>query len=182
MAIEDRLESLERSCRRWRLVGISAGSIGLIAVLAVIIRQGDTTKNLRVERLAVVDANHQEIVVIGINDDRGKPSIAIRDESGKSRIVLGFDPSSNPAINMIDPDGLIRLLLCVDPKTGPAVYFRDRKPSEAGILIGADSTGISGIGLMDQRGVPRVEIGVQPDRTPGLKLLNEQHQPLIDLP
>jgi len=182
MAIEDRLESLERSCRRWRVVGISAGSIGLIAVLVVIIRQGDTTKNLRVERLAVVDANHQEIVVIGINEDQGKPSIAIRDESGKSRILLGFDPSSNPAINMIDPDGLIRFLLSADPKTGPAAYFRDRKPSEAGILIGADSAGLSAIGLFDREGVSRVEIAVNPDGTPGLKLLNEQHQPLIHLP
>jgi hypothetical protein len=147
-------------------------------------RVAQVVKIIRASELVLVDASDRPIMRIGQDaKGAGKAGIVMFDADGESRIVIGLNEADAPFIALFDStaNGGDQLVLDVTPRRGSAIAFRNPK-SQSGILLGADSAGIGGLGLMDRTGQRVVEIGMNPDGSARFTVRSTDGKKVFEVP
>jgi hypothetical protein len=149
-AVIERLTCLERTCRRWQVLGSFAFALlALVALLgAVERRDGEEVEELRARAFVLLDRD-------------GKPRMDLR--------VAGNDSTH---LVLLDREGQPQLSLNILPQGGADLVIRDRQGQpRAALSVVAD--GRPGLSFYDAPGPTRVSLGVFPDGQTRL-VLNDQ--------
>jgi hypothetical protein len=128
-AMAQRLERLERECRRWRRAGMAAVLVGAIALLVGGSPRDDGPKTVEAERFLLKDKDgtirgewrlwpdgpefrlnskggrrHLSLTVVE-GAGRAFPMALLRDEKGAARLVMSLSISGSPLLSFHDKDG-----------------------------------------------------------------------------
>ena len=136
-----RIERLEKSNRRHRIVGMALTLLALLIFATGArkekrVRAGgfelrDPTGRLRVEIaldsrgspfLNLLDPNERVRTILGI-DELGNPSLEFHDSNGRERLVMGLDEEQDPVVNLLDEDGLTRASLGFENNKKPSFWL-----------------------------------------------------------
>jgi hypothetical protein len=104
-----RVDFLERSVRALR---IAAGTILVIAVVAVTVWHFQQSRFVATQRFTVQNNQDGLIAMLGV-DGNGRPSLVLSSD-GKARAVLGLKTDGNPYLALSDADGKVRWAVAVD--------------------------------------------------------------------
>jgi hypothetical protein len=188
---DEQNQALARRVKRLERALIVSGTVATavcisLAILAVYMireaRRTDPARIIRGKSFVVVDGNGRELIRLGENEQEpGKGVLEFLDGVGQRRIVVGLDKVEAPYIRLMDPAGGEALVLDVQPKLGSAIALRNRA-SKSGVLLAADSTGVSALGIMDSKGNRLLELGVNPDGTGRLTLLSNDGRRVFEVP
>ena len=142
-ALNDRLERLERECRRWRRAGTVAffGALTMIATGAT----SQSAREVELERLVIRDEKDgrgtitlsaggghpslsfstggQEKIVLAIPEG-GSPTLSFVD-GGADRLMLGLGSNGTPVLNFLDENQRRRISMGIFPKVGPTISLMD---------------------------------------------------------
>ncbi len=130
LALERRIEQLERSAQRSRW-GAIAATAALLAVSAVGASQQPATSG----PIAIRDTNGHVRVRI---DDTG---LLLTDANGTKRLRLGYNTHDQPALNLYDASGTLRLESYLAPKQTAQLVFHDKDANPRQWLgLGDDGT------------------------------------------
>ena len=109
-------------------------------------------------------------------DATNRPVMDFIDENGKRRIVMGFfDGGTRPGLTITDAEGEERLALKVDAKVGPSMALLDKNRQLRMVHFSA-TDGPSGLGIYGERGRQLMRIGLNPDGSAELVILNDKEQ------
>ncbi len=82
-------------------------------------------KVVRTERLELVDHRGHVRAVLGCEEDSGLPSLALLDDEGQTRVIVGLSWNEVPQIQLTAPDGTARVALVVRPEGMGMVVLTD---------------------------------------------------------
>ena len=177
---------LARAERRLRITSMSwLVAVIVIAVLWMGAGQAHSqSATLAARRIAVQDQNGKDRIVLGF-DTNNRPAIWLRDDAGKDRIYIGFgkDPG-RPLIGLNDEAGRLRLILGFGiTRDTPEVVLNDENGKSRAFL------GFSGGGavtpeldLADERGNDRVTFGWNVAEKPAVFINDESGKLLWTAP
>lgn len=150
MRLEERLEGLERKCRRLRNASVLMAIFLLSAVLAGATMKGKAGEIVSAQAFIVTDKNREPSVLLsrdgivffgkdynrknpdkyrirlGFDSQSINPELRFRDKSGATRILLNTR-DRNPAVVMYDTGRKARLLMGMIEKRGPVMVLFDDK-------------------------------------------------------
>jgi hypothetical protein len=155
MTIEERLSSLELEIRRIKrrnrwLLATALFLLTLLPFLRIAaIKAGAQSTELAGEihakKFVLEDQNGRTRASLEINDLG--PTLALKDENGKDRVLLSIWKETNPCLHLIDDRGIYRVSVSA---SGPNMILRDEQ-SFAGFIISADNGG-SEISMSERTG------------------------------
>ena len=124
MSVEQRLETLERAIRRWRLIGITTG--GLLVVVVCLGAAGPDKKGgeLVLDKLVIRDSQGRERIVLGTSPD-GKASVKHLDANRKVRITAVTFPDGKAEVSHLDANQKNRIVARTMPDGSAAVKHYD---------------------------------------------------------
>jgi hypothetical protein len=128
-SMEARVARLERECRRWRLAGVVAVGIALVAGAAQ--KPPDV---VRARRLEVVDDKGRGRVVLEAADD--VTGMVLKDRTGRPAAWLGLYDDDSPALNFLRAgDGeLVACLRLMNGRT-PGLFLVGQDGREAYMAV-----------------------------------------------
>jgi hypothetical protein len=120
ICLASRVARLERSCRRWRLVGaLSALGFAGLVLCGAYVPPGD----LSARRLAIVDDAGVERLSMDILD--GVPNVMFYDRADKQRLMISVNRLGTPMIAFFDRDEATRLSLSLAKDDSPHLHMHD---------------------------------------------------------
>ena len=161
-SLEQRLDRLERQCRRWRWAGIVFATLVGTPVLATLVAFMTADGDRVPERLVIRDKEGRVRIDMGTWKD-GSPRLLFAGASGTPRLEIRVGAGDVPSIEMLDEDRKVRLSMDVG-ETGPTLSLRDKdeKP-RAMLMLGND--GSPGLSLHDVTGGLRLMAGLEGNGT-----------------
>jgi hypothetical protein len=162
-----RLKRVERMIFIWGAVAIPICISLAVAMVYTTweARRPDSNRIVRGRSFVVVGVDGRESIRLGgYDEESGATVLEFLDGVGQRRIVVGVEKTKAPYIRLMDPAAGHSVVLDVQPKQGSAIALRNRG-SRSGLLLAADSTGVSALGIMDNKGSRLLELGVNPDGT-----------------
>lgn len=182
-SLSERVERLERECRRWRWAGIVAALGAASTVVAGANRLEDAPKTIRAESFAVIDGQGRTKAVLGSDlEGKGRHVLEFLDADGRRRLVAGFDEGNGvPAISLTDPDGREQVAIHVVPKQGAVMALGDR-PGGAGVLLVSAPSGLAALGFVAKGGENRLNMGINPDGSSQLLLRDKSGKVSFQVP
>lgn len=148
-ALIQRIERLESAARRSRITTIALALLFLAAAsVATVTAQSAATQTM--QHLRIVDANGVERVDIDQN------GIALADQNGHYRTVLGFVKDTTPFLEMRAPDHTSRFVLFGDA-TGPFLRMRDGNGTER-VYLGSTTGDTSQLEFKSSTGKKQVAL------------------------
>jgi len=146
-----RLDRLEVENRYWR----RTASVAALCVLALALvgqaRSIPVAKVIEAERFALVDAFGRRRAALFTKNDRGSPVLALSDEAGTQRIVLGLTDGGSVGIDIFDQQGRGGLVLGVGPN-GNANFFATDRLGKTRAVLGVTTEGTPRLDLSDKDG------------------------------
>lgn len=101
MQVEERMKQLERSVRRWRVLGLAA--LVLVGVVAATAPQ--VAASYTAHAFYMVDGNNSTRAYWGTSPNEGQtPQLAMRDAAGNDRLWIGINDVNEPIIYFYDED------------------------------------------------------------------------------
>ncbi len=180
----DRLDRLEKSMLRWRILAVAA-SLSVVMLSGIVwARMRQEVKSIRASEFVLADASDRRIVRIGQDaKGAGKAGTVMFDADGERRLLIGMNEADAPFIALFDSsaNGGDQLVLDVTPRHGSAIAFRNPK-NQSGILLGADPTGVGGLALMDRAGRRVVELGLNPDGSARFTVRSTDGRKVFEVP
>ena len=177
MSMEERINTLERSARRWRRVTIAMAVLATSSILLAM--QSDGPDEIVVRKMTIVDSEGRSRIILGGS------GLIFADESERPRIVMATLDNDAAAIQHFDPDGRRRIATSTFAQGGASVLHIDpdrRIRMETGtypggearlthfdstgiprLALSTDPTGSSSIQTSDADGIPRVVIATDND-------------------
>lgn len=201
--LQKRVARLESTVRRDRTIALAALAILFATAQTtstepVTVRGPNGSAQLTASGVVILDASNQQRAFFGL-DSEGRPSVDLRDGSGKLRGTLfltsgDFEPTFRlfdsagtdrmeefvgkdgfPNIRLLDANGKRRLSAFIGYDTGNgefAVYGSDEEPR--GYLVGPDCGAY--FDLRDANKAFRAHMGTYPDCSFGIFLRNQSGQ------
>jgi hypothetical protein len=124
MSLEERVASLERDNRRWKLFALGSSLILLIVFgVGAAPKGGAPPRAVRCTELAVLDENRDVRIRLKADDKGG--TLSFLDTMGRARIIVAQTEAGN-VLSLYAPDGKARLLL-TQQKRGAALGMKDNK-------------------------------------------------------
>lgn len=177
---------LARAERRLRVTSMSwLVAVIVIAVLWIGAQQAESQSAvLAARRIAVQDQNGKDRIVLGF-DTNNHPAIWLRDDGGKDRLFIGFgkDPG-RPLIGLNDEAGRLRLVMGFQPaRNTPQIVLNDEN-GKSRAFLGFSATGATTpeLDLADERGNDRVYLGWSAAEKPAVLISDEAGKPLWSAP
>ena len=127
-AVLQRLGRLERTARRWKLVGVGV----LVALSLVVLVGASARKDLTVADEVVT----RQFILVGRTPTprasitigkEGGPSLLLLDQQGQVRAGLTVLDDGRPSLGLLDAQGQSRLVLALDPNGTPMVRLLDER-------------------------------------------------------
>jgi hypothetical protein len=174
---EERLEKLEHTARRYRLVLTGLG----IAILACVVtwvvigtsgraqaqKPAETDKVVRAREFILEDEKGETRATLAL--DAGGPSLSLVGGEGKGGVALAATPLG-PTLMLVDGKDKIRVMLSVS-EGAPMLWLYDKSGNRrAGLAVFEDQPVLA---LQDEKGQARVGLVVRADG-PGLNLYDEK--------
>jgi hypothetical protein len=124
--LRQRLAHLERTMRRWRIVGY-----GLLTVLGVTILVGasvrtdpKTAEEVLARHFILVGRSPSPRASLTLGKDGG-PGLLLFDQQGKVRAGLTVLADGRPSLGLLDAQGQSRVVLTLEPNGTPMVRLLD---------------------------------------------------------
>jgi hypothetical protein len=191
-ALAQRLDLTEATLRRWRrlFAAIVAAAILLVVGGA---RLADEQRVVITESLLIQDRAGNPKALLGSGQD-GNVVLSMYDQRGTARQLLGLNQNGDPGLSFKDEGGRLRFGVGYDAHgtlrmeirgsrdnggldvsssldgTTNLTVFRDQTRV---LGMGADAGGTTGMTCYDRSGKPRANLGVRPNGTPTLQLLDQ---------
>ena len=164
MTTEERLEKLERTTRRYRiLLGVVVLGVVVLGPRLLMEDGGTEEAIVSAKRFQLVDDRGETLALLSSSE--GEPGLALFDDKGELRTMLTMTEAGSKLI-FNDDKGVSRMLL---DEPGLSL-FDDKGEHRVGLFV---TEGGSGLGLTDNNGKTRVLLGVHPD-TLGLALYDDE--------
>ncbi len=156
--VEQRLERLERSNRRWRglVVALLTGAVALTLTCANIPDAGIVTA----EEIQVVDAEGNIRIRLGADED-GRWGLRLFDTAGTLRGDLVTVADGGVGLNLYDARESVRAAISM-ANDAPGLVFLD-PASVPRITLGANAEGAHLLALYDDNREPRAILALMPD-------------------
>ena len=123
MTLEERVEKLERSARRWRAAAVALGLLGLAGAAQ------NAPDTIKARHFEVVDERGKPAATLGSAD--GLTQLALYDRAGHARIRLSIDRSQTALVGVrgAPPGPRSDILLIADTRNPPeiVVYYKEQK-------------------------------------------------------
>ena len=123
-SLDQRLERLERQCRRWRLAGIIFAAIVGTPILAALVAFITSDGTREAKRVLIRDNDGRIRMDMGTVKD-GTPSLLFAGASGTPRMEIRVDADEAPVMQMRDEGGKVRLSIAVG-REGPTLSLNDK--------------------------------------------------------
>jgi len=180
--VAERLERLERQCRRWRCTGIAAALALAVALTALAARRNQVPSEIRAKNLSVVDEHGRGLIRIGSRiREKGNGVIEFLDESGQPRMAMGLANNHGPFVWLSGRDGKDELVIDAGDERGMGISLKDLK-RDSGLSLAASPEGIAGLGFMSAGGKVVLDLGVKPDGSASLAIRDTEGKELFRLP
>jgi hypothetical protein len=180
--LNQRLNSLEQSCRRWRWVGIASVLALVCVVTAGALRREEVPKVIRAGRFVAVDETGRETISVRASGEgKEKAKIEFFGPTGKRSLAMGLRQDDRPFVVLSDPDQKLLLVLDIDPGFGPGVSLRNLTQS-TGLQLGVSPEGLAGLGVMGEGGIPILNLGMTPDGSALMAIRDKKGKELLRLP
>lgn len=174
----ERLDRLDRTNRRWKLVSAATAAALSVVVLGAAAAPrshldqrvwpvGAVVDEVRAKRFLLVDDSGKLRAVLGAAT-AGAVSLGLLDNDDKIRSVLIVDADGTPRLEMLAADETRRLVLSVFPNRSGLALFGEAARGGAILDIAAD--GAVTLGLTDRKERTRAGLLLLPDGTALLKL------------
>ncbi len=210
--VADRIDRLERQCRRWRLTGTATALALAVAVTALAASQMRSASEIRVGSLWIVGERGQALMHLGSRnraEDCGL--IEFLDGSGKPRMVMALastqdasTDSGNGLIEFLDESGRPCMLMGLAKSHSPFIKLLGRegrdellldagdqrgvvitlkdRKLDSGFMLANGPEGIAGLGFMAPGGKLLIEMGAKPDGSARLTIRDAEGKELARLP
>jgi hypothetical protein len=109
-ALMERLERVERSNRRLKLLGVGVlAAIGTMGAAQGIPHKFDTlnAKQINAEAIFVVDQNGKLRIALGADPASDQGGVSVFQRNGIARAALGLDVGGNSGVTASDPNGAL---------------------------------------------------------------------------
>ncbi|MFI5456052.1 MAG: hypothetical protein ACHRXM_11440 [Isosphaerales bacterium] len=180
--VAERLERLERQCRRWRWTGIAAVLALAVALTAFAARRNQVPSEIRAKNLWVLDEHGRGLIRIGSSiREKGNGVIEFLDESGQPRMALGLANSHNPFVWLSGRDGRDELVMDAGNERGMGITLKDLK-RDSGLSLAPSPDGIAGLAFMSSGGKPVLDLGVTPAGSASFAIRDTDGKELFRLP
>ena len=125
-AVRQRLTRLERTVRRWRLVGVGMlAVVGLSILVAATPRKDLTTaEDVLARHFILVDRAQTPRASLALGKDGG-PSLLLFDVHSNVRAGLTVLADGRPSLGLLDAQGQSRLVLTLEPDGAPLIRLLD---------------------------------------------------------
>jgi hypothetical protein len=174
-----RLEALERSNRRLRRV--AALGLGALVAGALVATHPAVAKEptvLDCQKLRLLDSQDRVRGMLSCAKD-DTPLLALYDANGKARCVVTLDETGYASLGITDENGSPRISIA-NTDDGPAMILRESKGGSC--ISFATTKADSAVTVKDSGGRARVNLGVEADGKPVLRLLDESGGELFKKP
>ncbi len=175
----ERLDRLDRTNRRWKLVsGATAAALSVVVLGAAAAPRlpsldqrvqpvGAVVDEVRAKRFLLVDDSGKLRAVLGAAT-AGAVSLGLLDNDDKIRSVLIVDADGTPRLEMLAADETRRLVLSVFPNRSGLALFGEA--ARGGAIFDISAAGAVTLGLTDRKERTRAGLLLLPDGTALLKL------------
>jgi hypothetical protein len=180
-ALGERVDSLEREVRRWRIAG-GAVLVGLALVLvmgATIIRTGEVFDEVRSKSFVLVDEKRIHRALLRILDD-GSSSLTLHDSAGRIRVALAAY-EDRPALTLIDAAGQVRAALRLKPDEAPSLALLNAA-GKARAEFRLDPAGAPAFHLFGLKGGEIAGLEPMGDGSPGFALVGSDGNTFFSAP
>lgn len=168
-----KLENLERSCRRWKRLGV-----GMVAGVGVLVLAGASQSRyptIEAKEFVLRDPSGLMRAALAIRPD-GTPGLGLFDHQNRVRLSLDLHPDDSPSVSLHDAAGAARGTIALRLDGTPGLALADELGRlRVSLEVGADGT--SGVNVFDPSGTLRAAVAIRPDGTPGVGLFDSQGQP-----
>ena len=157
----ERVERLERE--NWRLkLGSSVAFTALVSILLVVSAYTFIGPDkLSVEHLAIRDPSGKERVVLVVNRE-GLPVIGMMDSNGGERLDLSLSEAGTPFVTMRDANLKVRFEARVTEENVPVLTLCG-KDEKSRVLLVVRTDDVPVLALVDSEGKERFDLLVNPD-------------------
>ena len=161
--VTERLDRLERQCRRWRWAGAVDALALAAAVTASVVECIGGQREILTASLSIVDENGRPTIRLGSTSrEKGHHFVEFLAESGEPLLAMGIAGGHGPFVQMNGRDGRNQIILDAADGKGVGIRLMDAKRN-SGVMLGTNPDGITGLGLMSTDGKVILEIGLNPD-------------------
>jgi hypothetical protein len=158
--VAQRIERLEKQCRRWRWTGSAAVLALAIALTISAVRRSHAPSEIHARQLWLVDDRGRPMIRMGSTNQRpGEGIIEFLDRNGELRLGVGLVAHDSPLIQLISPDGRNQLTLDAGDDRGTGITFKNLERN-SGVMLANSSTGIAGLGFTASGGRIVFDLGM----------------------
>jgi len=210
--LAERIERLERQCRRWRWAGTATALALAVALAAVAAWRIKPPTEIRAGSLWIVGVRGRALIRLGSsNREKDSGLIEFLDESGKPRMVMALANTQAPSadkgndlIEFLDGTGRPCLLMGVAMSHTPFLKLLGREgrdelaldaddqggagitlkdlEHDSGYMLAKSPEGIGGLGFMSPGGKLVLEMGAREDGSARLIIRDAEGKELVRLP
>ena len=160
--LEQRLERLERQCRRWRRAGVVFAALVGTPILAGVVALLTVDGTREAERVLIRDKAGRVRMDMGTWKD-GSPRLLFAGASGTPRLEIRVGADETPSVELLDEKMKVRLSMDVG-KLGPTLSVRD-KDANPRVMMKLAKDGSPGLSLHDVSGRFRLVVGLEGNGT-----------------
>jgi hypothetical protein len=144
--IRRRLDRMERQLRRWRVGGVLAFGVAVVAVAGAMAQA--PAKELSVETLRIMHDGKERLVLTAVP---GVPDMSFLDPNGRSRLTLDIEGDENPVL-AISESGHERGRLTIGIENGSPMLRLYDKAGKLRVTMGIPHEVGSLIRMLDEDG------------------------------
>jgi hypothetical protein len=182
-AVAERLEHLERQCRRSRWIGIAAVLALAVALTAFAARRNTKPSEIRVTNLLVVDEHGQELIRMGSGvPEKHRGLIEFLDKSGEPMMAVGLESPRRPFVWLCGSDRKDELVLEAGAETGGLGITLKNPERDSGLLLTISPGGIAALGFKSSGGNLALHMGVEPDGSALLEIRDREGKKIFGIP
>jgi hypothetical protein len=126
-AMAERLERLERECRRWRRAGVGLALVGAVVLTLGAVRKDEGPKTIEAERFLLKDQKGTIRGEWGFMPESGWPIFRMNNVDGERRLSMfvahGVNVEGSPIILLHDKKGISHLTMTVSGNGKPEIWF-----------------------------------------------------------
>ncbi len=161
--VTERVDRLERQCRRWRWAGAAAALALALAVAASVVQRIGMQREIRTGSLSIVDEHGRPTIRFGSNmREKGYHFVEFLGETGEPLLAMGIASGHGPFVQMHGRDGRNEIILDAAGGNGVGIRLMDLKRN-SGVILSTSPDGVAGLGLMSPGGRVILDLGLNPD-------------------
>ena len=205
-SIAERLDRLERACRRWRAAGLCALTASAVFALAGA-RRDAVPEAVEARRFLIRDEDGRlratlQLDAMGLPglwlfDRRGQvkarlalsggetPTLELHDKQGKGRVILGVSPTDQPGLALSGQDGKTGMHLSVfpgPPAGGTPILFFTGPDGKSRIDLTSTAGEFDTLSFQGKDQKPRIILQTDRFGRPTLKFLNADGETIFEAP